>query len=136
MAPQINVKSYVCYSEFGTISGQALCQSTSQKGIAWDNCRYKCGWKYIIFRILPLVYLKYSNFTIFDQEKNWGKKNYNFKRSSTEDSNSRLTGSNPLCHPGKYFGKETNYEIIFDFIVYFDRKHVTIRWRYLVPPPE
>lgn len=57
-------------------------------------------------------------------------------RSSTEDSNSRLTGSNPLRHPGKYFGKETNHEIIFDFIVYFDRKHVTIRWRYLVPPPE
>lgn len=82
--------------------------------------------------------LKYSNFTIIDQENILGKIKIIILRlrSSTEDSNSRLTDSNPLCHPGKYFGKETNYEIIFDFIVYFDRKHVTIRWRYLVPPPE
>lgn len=83
------------------------------------------------------LYSKYFHWFKIDQENILGKIKIIILRlrSSTEDSNSRLTGSNPLRHPGKYFGKETNYEIIFDFIVYFDRKHVTIRWRFLALSP-
>lgn len=79
--------------------------------------------------------LKYSNFTIIDQENILGKIKIIILRLRfrTQDLQA-LTHCAILL--GKYFGKETNYEIIFDFIVYFDRKHVTIRWRYLVPPPE
>lgn len=79
--------------------------------------------------------LKLSNFTIFDQEKNLGKIIIRdlALRIRTQDLQA-LTHCAILL--GKYFGKETNHEIIFDFIVYFDRKHVTIRWRYLVSLPE
>lgn len=64
MAPQINVKSYVCYSELGTIVDRHTCTSTLpvhlSKGTTADvnvdeSTLCKCGWKYIIFRILPLV---------------------------------------------------------------------------------
>lgn len=49
MAPQINVKSYVCYSELGTMSGQAYMYiHFASPPLKRDNRRCKCGWKYIM----------------------------------------------------------------------------------------